>query len=118
MDDDQVPFTNNRGENDIRMTKVQQKISGCFRSVEGAAIFCRIRRYFSTCKKHGMRATKALLPRVEGQMKISNAKVLVIGAGGLGEPIDNVPRSVPGEGHKILHREKTGDYRTVVIEKI
>jgi transposase len=68
MDDEQVPFTNNRGENDIRMTKVQQKISGCFRSKEGAAIFCRTRSYLSTCKKHGMRATEALRILFEGRL--------------------------------------------------
>ena len=68
MENKHVPFTNNQGENDLRMTKVQQKISGCFRSLEGALIFCRIRAYLITCRKHAVTATEALEMLFKGQL--------------------------------------------------
>ncbi|MDP2211350.1 MAG: IS66 family transposase [Candidatus Aquicultor sp.] len=68
MENQLVPFTNNQGENDIRMTKVQQKISGCFRSQDGAKIFCRIRGYLSTCRKHGMSSAQAMMLVFEGKL--------------------------------------------------
>ncbi len=68
MDVDYVSFTNNLGESDIRMTKVQQKISGCFRSMEGAKIFCRVRGYLSTCRKQGISSSDALSLLFDGKM--------------------------------------------------
>jgi transposase len=66
MYDFNVPYTNNQGEQDVRMSKVKQKISGCFRSILGAEMYARIRSFASTATKQGHKAVEAFTALFKG----------------------------------------------------
>ena len=66
MYDLKVPFDNNLAERDIRMMKLHQKISGCFRNKAGAEMFCRIRGYISTARKQKRNICQAIQTAVIG----------------------------------------------------
>jgi transposase len=67
LSDLRIPFTNNQAERDLRWAKVQQKISGTFRSAAGVTAFCRIRSYLSTMQKQGHSMLSALTAVFHGQ---------------------------------------------------
>jgi transposase len=67
-----VPFTNNQAERDLRMVKLQQKISGCFRTLAGAEAFATVRSYIQTAAKQGQNIFEVLVQLVTGDPWMPN----------------------------------------------
>ena len=74
MEDFYVSFDNNLAEKDLRMVKVREKISGCFRSEKGANYFYRIRDFIAVAKKQG----KSILECLSQTFKTSKAETILL----------------------------------------
>ncbi len=70
-----VPFTNNRAERDLRMSKVKQKVSGCFRNRQYAAAYCRISSYLQTMANRGYNPLVAIQLALSGQLYADRGEV-------------------------------------------
>ena len=68
--DPQVPFTNNRAERDLRMAKVKQKVSGCFRVEQYAKAYCRISSYLQTMANKGHNPLLAIQMALAGEFDL------------------------------------------------
>jgi transposase len=66
LDDLRVPFDNNQAERDLRMVKLQQKISGCWRTLAGAETFLTVRSSISTARKRDVEVHGVLRRLFEG----------------------------------------------------
>jgi transposase len=66
LDDVRMPFDNNQAERDLHMVKLQQMISGCWRTLDGAQAFLTVRSYVSTARKHGVNPLHALRQLFQG----------------------------------------------------
>jgi hypothetical protein len=79
LDDTRVPFDNNQAERDLRMVKLQQKISGCWRTLAGAEAFLALRSYVSTARKHGRNPLAVLWQLFQGRPGCQRRRALVPG---------------------------------------
>ena len=68
--DPNVPFTNNRAEKDLRMSKVKQSVCGCFRNAEFTQAYCRISSYLQTRDNQGYNPLVAIQMTLSGQLHV------------------------------------------------
>jgi transposase len=80
LGDRRVPFDNNQAERDLRLVKVQQKVSGSFRSAPGAVAFCRIRGSLSCLRKPCLHLLSALEASLRGHPVLASLQIVAYSA--------------------------------------